>query len=249
MPEPPASLGAAPGMAQGNALCCWRIDLEALASDCPGEDCERWHASEWLDAGELARLQGFALRKRRIEWLGGRLAAKHALRLLLARVTPPAAPPASTWPIVNDEEGRPEFHGLPLYVSITHSRRLAMAAVGAMPVGVDLEGFEALRARSLEALLRPAEVRVVQQALPGPPEAARAYLWCLKEALFKAMGEGSFARFAAALHLAGWQAPDRPLWRAGPDGGALPAQAAGANRWRALCAADAGTAHVLVLPA
>ncbi|AOZ02124.1 hypothetical protein BKK81_22690 [Cupriavidus sp. USMAHM13] len=229
--------------------CCWRIDLAALARDCLDRDCARWPASEWLDAQELDRLQSFALNKRRIEWLGGRLAAKRALGQLYAREGWAGRAPRACR-VVHHADGRPVFDGMPLHLSISHSRQLAMAAVGTEPLGVDVESVDALRADSLVALLRPAEVRVLRQAMGLRTDSARALAWCLKEALFKVVGAGGFARFASALHLAGWQPPDRPQWQAHALEEEFAVRLAReANRWRAWCAVEAGMAHVLVLPA
>ncbi|MHA7682637.1 4'-phosphopantetheinyl transferase family protein [Cupriavidus sp. PET2-C1] len=256
MLEPPASLKPCFATPHAAGIRCWRIDLEALAAQCPGHACAGWPASAWLHAEELSRLQAFPMRKRRIEWLGGRLAGKQALRVLQAHRRSPGTEAAREWHIRNGEDGRPVFAGKAVHLSISHGRRIAMAAVGEVPVGIDVEGFDALRARSLDTLLWPSEVRVMRRALGALPTEARAFLWCLKEALFKAFGQNGFARFACALRLRDWHGPDRPVWQAmapwpalddaGQDTGALARQA---NGWRALCHQDAGAAHVLVTPA
>ncbi len=102
-----------------------------------------------LTAAELDRLSSFKFEKRKIEWLGGRLAAKLVIWELLSRKLSEGAPPA---PLLNQIEitNRVDTHAplvhvagaeVPgLEISITHSHSLAMAAaVMGRPIGIDLE--------------------------------------------------------------------------------------------------------------
>lgn len=169
---------------------------------------------------ERLRYEQLPVLKRRVEWLAGRIAARHALQRLTG----------ADWlshgaQVRRASTGRPAFDGAML--SISHSRRDAMAAVAHGPVGVDTETFDALRADSLSAVIRPWEVDGLCRGLGCDARVGRTLVWCLKEALFKAAGFGGFVPFAEALQVLGWQPQQaQPVWRWAPG----PPQ----QRWPAL---------------
>ncbi|CAG1018043.1 partial 4'-phosphopantetheinyl transferase, partial [Burkholderiaceae bacterium] len=143
-------------------------------------------------------------------------------------------------------DGRPVFDASTL--SISHSRHEAMAAVARTPIGVDTETFDAMRADSLAALVRPREAEALRRGLGCDLPAARTLAWCLKEALFKATGSGAFAAFAGALQLLQWTRGDPgPEWRW--DAACAPADAPAARAWQARFGIGADAAWVLVAPA
>lgn len=108
---------------------------------------------------------------------------------------------------------RPEFH-----YSISHSGEWAVCAVGAVPLGVDIQ---------VERPVRPAVFRALAEAeqaeLDGLEERERLSaffdVWCLKEAYSKAIGLGLQARFRdfsvrkkANISVPGFSVALPPFW-------------------------------------
>ena len=139
---------------------------------------------DFLSADERARLGGFGSPKRRREFALGRDLARSALADHFA-----VAPAAVALRVAAD--GAPEADGL--HLSIAHAstaaHTLAVAAVAARPVGVDLEVIRPRRPDLYRFILHPDEVGVLG-ALPHEHDAAQVLLWTLKEAVLKAMRTG-----------------------------------------------------------
>ena len=228
LPSPPGCVGA--------ALC-----LDRVAASVPHGAPLHSPLTRLLSDLEQQRFARLPVRKRQIEWLAGRLAAKHALQRLVG---------IPHWPrqfsVSSDAAGRPSFDIARL--SISHSRREAVAVAAHGPVGIDTETFDAVRADSLSLLLGPEEVLSVRHDWGCDAQVARTLLWCLKEALFKAAGGGAFVPFAMALRVRGWPpAAAQPVWRwqgalAGLQAPAPPVLA----HWRADASFTEHAARVLV---
>lgn len=182
------------------------LRLDAVARDMSGLASNHALLMHCLTEGEWLHCRQLPVRKRQIEWLAGRLAAKHALQTLIGL---PHWPREST--VRYDAAGRPSFGIAAL--SISHSRGEAVAVSAHAPVGVDTETFDAVQADSISMLVGADEVSSVRRGWGCDTQAARTLLWCLKEALFKAAGDGAFAPFASALRIMDWQ-PTRsqPVW-------------------------------------
>lgn len=220
---------------------CVSLSIEQVALDAPRAGPPGGALADMLSQEECLRYEQLPVHKRRVEWLAGRVAAKHALqRLQGAALLPRHAAVRSA------ASGRPAFDGAML--SISHSRRNAMAAAAHGPVGVDTETFDALRADSLSAVIRPWEVDGLRRGLGCDARVGQTLVWCLKEALFKAAGFDGFVPFAAALQVLGWQPElERPLWRWAPG---LPCQAWPAlGAWQARYGVTNDSAWVLVAAA
>ncbi|MDT8335853.1 MAG: hypothetical protein RQ753_09150, partial [Desulfurivibrionaceae bacterium] len=80
------------------------IDLDRLQAQLAAN---LFDPAAYLAPRELATFQGFAYQKRKIEWLGGRLAAKQAVLQLFGRE--PAAEAMREWVINADPYGKPFF--------------------------------------------------------------------------------------------------------------------------------------------
>jgi holo-[acyl-carrier protein] synthase len=95
-----------------------------------------------LSPAEAALWTNFTYPKRRLEWLGGRLAAKHSLGRLLGGES---ARLYRDYSLLPDEHGRPVLEPLPLgeavlHVSISHSRDYAAAlTTAAGRCGLDIQ--------------------------------------------------------------------------------------------------------------
>ncbi len=138
-------------------------------------------ALDYLDAAERQRHDAMRSKRRRREFVGGRMLAKH----LLARVS---GKPAAAQAIRIAESGQPESDAA-CGLSIAHSNGLlACAAAPDSKVGVDIELPSTARhtARISRACFTKAESDWLSSA---PPESFYR-LWVLKEAWLKARGSG-----------------------------------------------------------
>lgn len=201
-PESPTWLAAASEPQRDTPTSC-----ELLLHALPEPPDAAWLAAR-LHPQELQRWRGMAWPKRRREWLAGRLCAKSALRPWLSASE--AAPDRLL--IGCDALSRPCLPGSPLHLSISHSRRRAMAAADSAPLGLDTELHEAVRAQSLEMLISADESALTAQQLGLSIHEARTVVWCLKEARFKCQGQGSFVSLAQGWLLEGWSSDAQPRW-------------------------------------
>lgn len=83
--------------------------------------------------------------------------------------------------IVCDEKGKPCFENAPgLFFSLSHTKGLAVCAIGKVPVGVDAERPRELRPGTVEKLLSPEEAA----------EFDFFRIWTLRESCYKLTGVG-----------------------------------------------------------
>lgn len=128
----------------------------------------------------------FSSRKRQIEWLAARFAAKLLVRKILA----PRMPMARIT-IAKEEKGAPFLSSFPDYaLSISHGGDWALCALcteeGAK-IGVDVEDFGT---RDREALFRMAWSQREALFLAGASDKDVVRHWTRKEAVLKILGEG-----------------------------------------------------------
>jgi phosphopantetheinyl transferase len=139
-----------------------------------------------LSAEENARRLTFGHPDRRRSFALGRLAARSLLGDVLG------ADP-STVPLGIGAGGAPQVAGHALYVSIAHAGRgsgaAAVAAVGARPLGVDLELNVPRHPDLLRRLLTPYETSL-PASLEVAEEERAALIWTIKEAVLKGIGTG-----------------------------------------------------------
>jgi 4'-phosphopantetheinyl transferase len=149
-----------------------------------------------LSAEERGRLSTFGREDRRCSFILGRTAAR---TLLAERMG--IAPPDVPLHIIAD--GALDVPGHPLRVSIAHTGKaaqiLAMAAVAARPVGVDLERIAPRVPDLYRRILRPDEYALLD-ALGLDHNTAQVLLWSLKEAVLKGLRTG-FQRAAQSVYL------------------------------------------------
>ena len=143
---------------------------------------------------------------------------------------------AGEWQLVVGDDGRRRLEHsqrAPLFASISHVRTLVAVAVGARPLGVDLESSG--QPRDWLALARtmfsPAEVQALADTPGSDLETRFLATWTLKEAWAKRSGRGlqrQAARRCTAQACDG-AAAEAWTWRL-PDGGSLAlAASAGAD--------------------
>ncbi len=156
-----------------------------------------------LDAGiyltplEQTCFLKFKYEKRKIEWLGGRIAAKHAVMRLLTPDRPHNLMNWQEWCVVPDQHNRPfiESSGKTRknpapYISISHSNGLAVAMAAATPCGIDIQKISSTVTRVKEKFMRPEENAILTRCRCGHiaemDAAARlTLLWSAKEAFKK----------------------------------------------------------------
>jgi acyl transferase domain-containing protein/phosphopantetheinyl transferase len=203
--------------------------LERLVARRLGPDAfpEGWlvaHGGLWmrvLAAVVLSRREREAWRalpphpRRRLEWLLGRIAAKDAVRVYMARQHGLTLCPADV-ELLPDAHGRPTVGGawagrfprVPR-VSISHVHGVAVAVAGEghhlLGVGVDLERLGRMAGETPSVAFTADELRMLDAVEAQEREAWSLRFWCAKEACAKATGRG----FAAGPNAFTVRAMDR----------------------------------------
>lgn len=152
----------------------------------------------WLSPAEMRTFQSFRMRKRRLDWLAGRLAAKEAIR---ARLETGSRDSFRTIEIVPStspsDSGRPRYRvrgqeGL-LGLSICHSGDIAAAAVTCRPgweIGIDLDRVVPHEASLESVALSQWERDQLRFFHSANRDRAVTLIWVIKEAFLKAIGLG-----------------------------------------------------------
>ncbi len=141
---------------------------------------------EFLSQYELGRLSAVPKRRRR-DWLSGRIALKHAYLSLTGQLD---AQLPNRVEVRNGPAGSPEIRDAPgLFCSITHSHGWGVGATSSEPVGVDIEPLGRHGARTCELVGTGEEVARLGNA-GLCPTAIGGTLWAIKEAVLKAAGLG-----------------------------------------------------------
>lgn len=181
-------LGIKPAMDQGGAVLTL-LPLERLTSSL-ADHGEAELAARYLLPGEQERYYAFSHARRRLEWLGGRIAAKQAAQQIRPGLS------RQDWQIIADRHGRPFFGDgagnileIP-GISISHSHGLAAAlAVESGSCGLDIQKIVPTIHRVRQRFTGPPELALLRRAKEKLPEtAALTIIWAAKEALRKAAG-------------------------------------------------------------
>lgn len=190
-----------------------RLVLARLDTGAGGGEEERW-----LSGREQRQLAGFALEKRRREWLAGRKAAKWAV----ARFWGDQERDWRKIEIVAGADGHPLVVApdgpLPPFLSISHSGECAGAMAADLPCGLDVQQGSKKILLVRKRFVVAAEEDLLWRGLPPTmgEEQALTLLWAAKEAVRKmawppplpffseirlvaVAGEGEAALFSFAL--------------------------------------------------
>ena len=180
--------------------------LELVVIDLPRLDAELRHqdqllACAYLDSAEQGRLASFGFAKRRLEWLGGRIAAKKAAIPLLSNRHYSLG--SLDLRIEADPQGRPYLRcpaakgaSLP-GLSISHSGSYAGGlAVRGQGCGLDLQKITPRVIKVRGYFATDAELATISASQPGLSEAAvLSLIWSAKEAFRKAIASQPLVGF------------------------------------------------------
>lgn len=157
--------------------------LTGIAPTCPLPNS----IQELLSAEESALLGGFTFKKRYLEWLGGRITAKHSLEKLLHQERNQRLH-LSALSILPDEHGRPLVEGMntPPAVSISHSGNYAAALASQNKrCGVDVQKISSKLEKVAERFTSKQEKSLFSDN--NPPLENLALIWATKEAIKKSL--------------------------------------------------------------
>lgn len=163
----------------------------------------------WLHRDERTQLENFGFKKRYREWLGGRICAKHGLRLFLNSNGKPSefTPEHAQCCVQSEESGRPYFSRISGVdfsfpeLSISHSNDYAAAMISASFCGIDIQFSAPSLIRVQDRFCSPEENRLLGRELsPGPELSRLTLLWSAKEAVKKMLSPGGIPGFQE-LHL------------------------------------------------
>ncbi|WP_405806183.1 4'-phosphopantetheinyl transferase family protein [Streptomyces sp. NBC_01187] len=190
-----------------------RVSEHAFGARAPG-------ALEPLSAEERERAAMFVHEPDRDRYLVAHLALRRELGVLLGVAPGEVRIARADCPVCGGPHGRPRVPGDPLHFSLSHAGDLVLLAFAAVPVGVDVEEYPAVRtaAETLGAL-HPREQSELGEVGEAALPAAFARCWTRKEAYLKGtgsgLGEDPSVTYVSALDkpaaLPGWRLTDLPV--------------------------------------
>ena len=148
-----------------------------------------------LSVEERERMLAIGSSHRRRQFAYGRRLLRHALAYLYGNAS-------EAWTLIVAESGRPflvtDSPDSPPAVSLSHSGRwIACAVAEVMQLGIDIEIGKPRNIDSLSEAVLDVKETAALRALPEALHLPRFYeLWCLKEALAKALGLGMALSFS-----------------------------------------------------
>ncbi len=156
----------------------------------------RWMARCYLHSEEVNEFEALSQYPvRQLQWLLGRIAAKDAVRVWLARGEEGEMFHPAAFIIRNDEDGRPFVADIPQYpalpdISISHSGDHAVAVAHKARIGIDIERIEQRGLPFLESFSTSRERALLESIELPSRDALVTSLWCAKEAVAKCLGTG-----------------------------------------------------------
>ncbi|WP_338896092.1 4'-phosphopantetheinyl transferase superfamily protein [Streptomyces sp. TG1A-60] len=169
-----------------------------------------------LSRDEIAQAAELRIRKRRLEWLAGRLAIKHSVYAYQQRhvgVSPCTR--GIEVSVVPDgiRAGKPTVNA-PVEVGLSHSSDFAVAACGPRALGIDIERSRQVPPMLAE-LLTLAPETAQDPRLRSVDAMPLSLRWACKEAVLKHFGFGLRVD-TREVELIRWRPDGRFSWHAGP---------------------------------
>ncbi|EST35935.1 hypothetical protein N566_16975 [Streptomycetaceae bacterium MP113-05] len=171
-----------------------------------------------LSAAEIDHTRALRFRRRRDEWLAGRLAVKHCVGAHQRRRGSSATPPdrVHIGTVSGGVRAGKPVVDAPVEVNLSHSGDFAVAACGSHAVGIDLEHRRdmppSLSRVLMEDMERDEERSPGRERLLTMPPSLR---WACKEAVLKHYGFGLRVD-VRDVRLVTWEPDGRFTWSAGP---------------------------------
>lgn len=186
----------------GGPVC---IDLQSLTQILDGEH-KTEPLLEWLSDSEKQRYHSFRFKKRKAEWLGGRLCAKQAIKDYIQKFHLLQTIPLPNQLIIGSlENGRPFIDNNRLAtriklpdLSISHTRQYGMAMVSETWCGIDIQEPRPSLANVKEKYCLASEETLLQSVENGSENRSLislTLLWTAKEALRKALSRYGLVGF------------------------------------------------------
>ncbi|MFE4259167.1 4'-phosphopantetheinyl transferase family protein [Streptomyces sp. NPDC056883] len=148
-------------------------------------------APETLDPAEQQRAASFKRKEDRRRYVTSHVALRVLLGAWLDLAPGEVRIGRAPCPGCDGPHGRPMSADGPVHFSLSHSDRLALLAVGPMPVGADVETLPAASAvAELAGQLHPQETAELKALAPEERPAAFGRVWVRKEAYLKGLGIG-----------------------------------------------------------
>jgi phosphopantetheinyl transferase len=149
-----------------------------------------------LTRTELDEFRRFAVEKRRVEWLAGRLATRSAY----VRFSGGAGAEGSgeRLSVLNDAHRAPFLSGRPdLRLSISHSHEYAVAVIAPFPIGIDIEKIEPRPSALIDYFFSGDEMELIRRNSLRAEETDTliTMLWSRKEAVSKVVRRGASLNF------------------------------------------------------
>lgn len=157
---------------------------------------EKMKLSTWLSNEEIDKYHTYALPKRKLEYLTGRISAKMSIISFLEKNQALNISPVPWEIIINNlESGRPTFFFEnsrtllgPKDISISHSSQYACASACKNFCGIDIQSCNSTLARVKDRFCTPAEDRYLQHTFSSLGNLSTlSLLWSAKEAVKKTL--------------------------------------------------------------
>ncbi|MFZ3493627.1 4'-phosphopantetheinyl transferase family protein [Streptomyces sp. 5.8] len=199
-PPPSAPSPAAPSPPAASTAV-WLVD-----TDEQGSAAARL-APEVLDPAEHRRAAAFVREVDRRRYVASHVALRVLLGAWLGLAPGRVRITRAPCPSCGGPHGRPVSEDGPVHFSLSHSDRLALLALGPVPVGADVEApLLASAVRELAGQLHPREAAELKALDPEERPAAFGRVWVRKESYLKGLGVG-LARGLALDYVGTGEAP------------------------------------------
>lgn len=208
-------------------------------------------ASSVLDDEERARARRYVREVDRRRFVVAHIGLRRLLGTYLGIAPRDVALSRAPCPRCGGPHGRPKVLGTPppLYFSMAHTADVALFALAAVPVGIDVEAVaRSLVVEDVVAALHPDERLAIGSMPPDSRATAALGCWVRKEAYLKGLGTGLGVDPATVRVGCGAAKPvDEPIATDGPEGWTVIDLPAGAGYLAAVALASASSEAPLTL--